>query len=242
MRFVDKAVARSIARPPSWTHRRTVLSADALKEDLRTSRRAVRAVNNASLRVPRGAIVGLVGESGSGQEHAAAVASPVWKRPDQGTTTYLGRRNSGDSWRATKHPDDVQMVFQDPESTLNPALTGATTCVALMSLRRWMPARRSAAWTTPWSKCGCLSSISTASTGAFRRREAADRDRPAFLSARSCAVRRARFRRSTYPCNRPSAILLDLQHEGELPKVFVSHDLAIVRYMADRIAVMYLGK
>src|SRR5204863_9319536 len=37
-------------------------------------------------------------------------------------------------------------------------------------------------------------------------------------------------------------LLLDLQHDGRASYVFVSHDLSIVRYMADRIAVMYLGE
>ena len=100
--LVDGPVA-PIDRPATLlrTHRRTGAERRRVEEDIRTSRRAVRAVNNASLRVPRGAIVGLVGENGSGKSTLLRCIAGL-EEADQGPTTYLVSRFRRASSRATK--------------------------------------------------------------------------------------------------------------------------------------------
>jgi peptide/nickel transport system ATP-binding protein len=222
-----------------------VLSAEGLRKTFGHGGAVVRAVNGVSLRVPRGAIVGLVGESGSGKSTLLRCIAGL-EEPDAGTTTYLGVELPSDVLaRDPAVLKTMQMVFQDPESTLNPSLTvGAALRRHLMALRPvdGGEARRRVDRALEQVRLApqFAERFPRELSGGEKQRVAIAR---AFLSAPELVL-----------CDEPlsaldvsvqSAIcqlLLDLQHEGHASYVFVSHDLSIIRYMADRIVVMYLGE
>lgn len=222
-----------------------VLRADGLKKTFARRGGAVQAVNNASLRVPRGAIVGLVGESGSGKSTLLRCIAGL-EQPEQGTTTYLGIELPGDVLARDKSTlKTMQMVFQDPESTLNPSLTVGTTLRRhLRSLRpvdageaqRRVEKALEQVRLHPQYQHRLPRELS----GGEKQRIAIAR---AFLSAPELVLCDEPL--SSLDVSVQSAIcqlLLDLQCESHASYVFVSHDLSIVRYMADRIVVMYLGE
>ncbi len=205
----------------------------------------VRAVNDASLRVPRGAIVGLVGESGSGKSTLLRCIAGL-ENADQGTTTYLGVDLPASILARDKNVlKTMQMVFQDPESTLNPSLTVGTTLYRhLMSLRPVDAgeAQRRVEMALEQVRLDpqYLHRLPKELSGGEKQRVAIAR---AFLSAPELVLCDEPL--SSLDVSVQSAIcqlLLDLQRDGHASYVFVSHDLSIVRYMADRIVVMYLGE
>jgi peptide/nickel transport system ATP-binding protein len=222
-----------------------VLSADGWKKTFGRRSGAVQAVNDASLSVPRGAIVGLVGESGSGKSTLLRCIAGL-EQPEQGTTTYLGVELPGGVLSRDKSIlKTMQMVFQDPESTLNPSLTVGTTLHRhLRSLRpvdageaqRRVEKALEQVRLDPQYQHRLPRELS----GGEKQRVAIAR---AFLSAPELVLCDEPL--SSLDVSVQSAIcqlLLDLQREGYASYVFVSHDLSIVRYMADRIVVMYLGE
>ena len=246
MRSSTSRSLRSIARPPLLEPTdEVVLCAEGLKKTFGRHGGAVRAVNDASLRVPRGAIVGLVGESGSGKSTLLRCIAGL-EEADQGTTTYLGVEIPANLLARDKSIlRTMQMVFQDPESTLNPSLTVGTTLRRhLMSLRpvdaREARRRVENALQQVRLPPRYQHRLPRELSGGEKQRVAIAR---AFLCAPELVLCDEPL--SSLDVSVQSAIcqlLLDLQQEGRASYVFVSHDLAIVRYMADRIAVMYLGE
>ena len=223
----------------------TVLNADGMKKTFGRHGAAVHAVNHASLRVPRGAIVGLVGESGSGKSTLLRCIAGL-EEADQGTTTYLGVEIPASLLARDKSIlKTMQMVFQDPESTLNPALTVGTTLHRhLMSLRPVAAGEAQRHVEKALEQVRLPPSyqhrLPRELSGGEKQRIAIAR---AFLSAPELVLCDEPL--SSLDVSVQSAIcqlLLDLQRDGQASYVFVSHDLAIVRYMADRIVVMYLGE
>jgi peptide/nickel transport system ATP-binding protein len=244
------AIEQAKATRPATTARpaaETVLAVEALSKTFPGGGKhgVVRAVNAAGLTVKRAAVVGLVGESGSGKSTMLRCIAGL-ETGDAGRMAYLGidlpPQASG---RARATMQDLQMVFQDPESTLNPAVTvGGNLQRHLVALRRSasddVRARVAAALGQVQLPAAYAERYPHELSGGEKQRVAIAR---AFLSEPRLVL-----------CDEPlsaldvsvqSAIcqlLLDLQHQGQASYVFVSHDLSIVRYMADTIVVMYLGE
>lgn len=205
----------------------------------------VRAVNRARLHVPKGSVVGLVGESGSGKSTLLRCVAGL-EAKDDGRMSYLGiDLPAAAAGRMRPVLQDLQMVFQDPESTLNPALTVGA------SLRRHLVALRRPSWGDPEQRIAeALDQVHLPADYALRYpRELSGGEKQrvavarAFLSEPRLVLCDEPL--SSLDVSVQSAIcqlLLDLQQQGQASYVFVSHDLSIVRYMADSIVVMYLGE
>jgi peptide/nickel transport system ATP-binding protein len=198
-------------------------------------RRGMTAVDRVSLTVPDGEVVGLVGESGSGKSTLARAAVGL-------TPLHAGRvlldgepvRNRGD-----RRP--LQMIFQDPYSSLDPRMTIGDT-VAEAITRRPVDRRREVA--------RLLELVELEPERA--------RDYPAHLSG----GQRQRVALARALAAAPDVViadeitsaldvsiqgtvlnlLRDLQRELGTSMLFISHNLAVVRYVATSIAVMYLGR
>lgn len=205
----------------------------------------VRAVDGVSFHVPQGQTVGLVGESGSGKTTLARVIIGLEDRTS-GRMDLLGADIQGNIQKRTKAIlGQMQMVFQNPQNSLNPYMTVGQT------IRR------------PLIKLAGLS------------REAADREvirllegvnlradyarrYPAELSGgekqRAAIARAFASDPALLLCDEPVSsldvsvqaavlnLLAHLQAERGTAYLFISHDLAVVGYLADIILVMYLGQ
>lgn len=202
-----------------------------------TGRRAMTAVDRVDLAVPDGAVVGLVGESGSGKSTLARAA--VGLTPLSGGRILLDGRPL--SRRSGHRP--VQMVFQDPYSSLDPRMTIGD------SISEAVPrGTRSAGRRAEVSRLLELVELDPARAGAH----------PGQLSG----GQRQRVALARALAARPEVVIADeitsaldvsiqgtvlnlvrrLQQELGTSMLFISHNLAVVRYVATEIAVMYLGR
>jgi peptide/nickel transport system ATP-binding protein len=213
----------------------------------------VSAVDGVSFEIERGETLGLVGESGSGKttlglavlRGTKPITGRVLLRPDDRELdiTALGKR---DLRRARQH---MQMIFQDPYSSLNPRMTvreilSEPLTAGLSSARRLSGAEVDARVVDIATRCGLsvdqLRRFPHAFSGGQRQRIAI---------ARALVINPA-----LVVCDEPISsldvsiqaqilnLLADLQKSLGLTYLFIAHDLAAVAYICNRVAVMYLGK
>ncbi len=197
-------------------------------------RRGLTAVDGVSLTVPAGKVVGLVGESGSGKSTLAKAA--VGLSPVSAGRVLLG----GVDVRKLPRRRPLQMVFQDPYSSLNPRMTIGE------SIAEAMP------------------------RGTDRSAEVArllelvnlDPERAAHLPGQLSGGQRQRVALARALAGQPQALIADeitsaldvsvqgavlnlvrsVQRQLGLSMLFISHNLAVIRYLSDFVAVMYLGR
>ncbi|MCD4524519.1 ABC transporter ATP-binding protein [Nocardioides sp. cx-173] len=201
---------------------------------------AATAVDGVSLTVPPGTVVGLVGESGSGKTTLARTA--VGLAPLSGGSVLLDGADLTAGHRRGR-PRPVQMVFQDPYSSLDPRLTiGASITEAMVGVRD-RAARRAELRRLlelvhldpdrSGQRPGALS-------GGQRQRVALAR---ALAGGPQVVI--ADEITSALDVSVQGAILnlvRQLQRELGLSLLFISHNLAVVRYISDHVAVMRDGR
>ena len=206
----------------------------------------VQAVDGISFQVPEGGSLGLVGESGCGKSTTGRLITRLYK-PTGGSMMFEGHDLAKLSNREMKPlRRDVQMIFQDPYTSLNPrhtvgAIVGAPlvgaqhgaeearSCRGSRSCSRWSASTPSTTTATPTSSPAASASASAS--------PARSRSTP------SCSSPTSRSPRSTCRSRRRSINLLqDLQTEFDIAFLFIAHDLAVVRHFCPEVAVMYLGK
>ena len=208
--------------------------------------RRVRAVSDVSFDVARGETLGLVGESGCGKSttgRAVALVHP----PEQGSVRFEGTELTSLGKRELRQArTKVQMVFQDPISSLNPrrrVLASVMEPLAIWGIGTPDERRTKAAET--------LEAVGINPTDAGGRR-------PIEFSGGQCqriSIARALMLEPTLLiCDEPVSaldvsvqaqilnLLDDLKRDRGLTMVFIAHDLAVVKNVSDRVAVMYMGK
>jgi len=201
-----------------------------------SARHGVTAVDRVSLDVPTGSIVGLVGESGSGKSTLARAAVGI-------VTLAGGRILFDDAPLPMTGRRPAQMVFQDPYSSLDPRMSIGE------SIKESLP---------PGMARAERDAEVTRLLGLVHMDPARARAYPAHLSGgqrQRVALARALAGRprvliadeitSALDVSIQGAVLnlvRDLQRELGLSILFISHNLAVVRYVASHIAVMYLGR
>jgi ABC-type glutathione transport system ATPase component len=201
----------------------------------------VRAVNGVDLLVRRGETLGLVGESGCGKSTLSRCAAGLYV-PTAGTVRYAGQPLHGTPTRTQRRL--VQMVFQDPYSSLNPRMTVGQTLGEVLRYHRIVPrARVSERVRELLDLVGLpprsVDQLPQSFSGGQRQRIGIARalalepqvliaDEP--VSALDVSVQANVIN-----------LLLDLQERLGLSMLFVSHNMAVVRQISDRIAVMHDG-
>ncbi len=218
----------------------------SLGEMLRRSpRRAVRAVNGTSLSIDRGQTVGLVGESGSGKTtFSRAVVGLVEKSGGDVSLLEmpLPPELSARSLETLRH---VQMVFQNPDEALNPYLTVGESLrrpiITLLQMKPQQASQRAAelleAVRLPASY---VSRRPSQLSGGEKQRVAIAR---AFASNPDLLI--ADEPVSSLDVSVQASILNllnEMQIEHDSSMLFISHNLAVVGFLADVIAVIYLGQ
>ena len=197
------------------------------------ARAAVRAVDGVSLAIEPGETVGLVGESGCGKSTVARCVLRLVE-PSAGRIVFDGvdlTRLDGEALRRRRR--DFQMVFQDPTASLNPRLSVRTTVDEPLALHTTLDARA--------RRERVAEVVASVGLGA----ELLDRY-PHELSG----GQRQRVNIARAIATEPRLVVLDeptsaldvsLRARLGVSYLFISHDLATVKYLATRVAVMYLG-
>src|SRR5947209_968017 len=210
----------------------------------RRGRERVRAVAGASLTVERGQIVGLVGESGCGKSSLARAAVGL-VRPAAGSVVFEGREVTPLTRRA--RPRDLarlQMVFQNPYSSLNPRRkVGSQLADALDALnltpRRGRRGRIEELLNLVGLPAAAAGRYPHQFSGGQRQRIAVARALAADPSVLVLDEPLASLDASAQA--QLANLLVDLSRRLSLSLLLISHDLAVVRHVADVVSVMYLG-
>ena len=203
------------------------------------------AVNGVSLEIAKGETLGLVGESGCGKSTLGRALMQL-VRPASGQVLFDGVDLCGLSdTQLRPYRRRIQMVFQDPFSSLNPRLTVGQAVAEPILVHRLKPPREVAAAV---AELFDLVGLSPGVLGRYPH-EFSGGQRQRVGIARALAAQP-----DLLVCDEPVSSLdvsiqaqivnLFEQLRGRLglAYLFVSHDLAVVRHLSDRIAVMYLGR
>ena len=204
----------------------------------------VKAVDGVSFTVEAGKTLALVGESGCGKSTVSRLVLRLIE-PDAGTVRFEGRdlgALDANALRAFRR--DAQIIFQDPYASLNPRMTVNQILGEPLALHRLVPAARRRERVEELLRLVGLEPR-------FARRyphEFSGGQRQRIAIARALAVEP-----KLIICDEPVSaldvsirsqilnLLRDLQDRLGLAYIFVSHDLAVVKHIADRVAVMNLG-
>lgn len=222
-----------------------LLTVENLHKQYKTARGNVSAIDDVSFTISKGEVLGLVGESGCGKSTLAKTVMRLID-PDSGRINLAGTdllALKGESLRAQR--GRFQMVFQDPFASLNPRQRVSSILEGPLQVhRKGTPAERAERVAWLMKKVGL-------------RPEMADRLPHEFSGGQRQRIGIARalaLNPELLICDEPVSaldvsvraqvmnLLADLREEFTLSYLFVSHDLSIVRHIANRVAVMYLGR
>ncbi|OCJ08037.1 peptide ABC transporter ATP-binding protein [Rhizobium sp. AC44/96] len=205
----------------------------------------VRAVDGISFAVMPGETLGIVGESGSGKSTLGRMLLGI-DDAQEGQVRFEGRempaRGTSD-WRRLRAK--MQLVYQDPLAALDRRLNIATQLAEPLEIHRLIPKEHRAARVSE-----LMAAVGLRPDQATRfPHELSGGQRQRAVIARALASRP-----KLLVCDEPVSaldvsiqaqivnMLRDLQQQYSIAMVFISHDLKVVRNVADRVAVMYLGR
>ncbi|WP_127904195.1 ABC transporter ATP-binding protein [Solirhodobacter olei] len=205
----------------------------------------VKAVDDVSFDILEGETLGLVGESGCGKSTCGRALIRLYDITSGSVKIDGTEIGHADQTRLRKMRPTMQMVFQDPQASLNPRMTVADIISEPLSEH------------TTLSKTDKLKRIYELMDAVGLNRRFANRYPHEFSGGQRQRIGIARalaLNPKFIVCDEPIAaldvsiqaqvvnLLEQLQDEFGLTYLFISHDLSMVRHIADRIAVMYLGK
>jgi peptide/nickel transport system ATP-binding protein len=235
-----------VPRPPVPETGRSVLSIHNLRRTMRQQGSSFQALAGVDLEIAAGEVFGLVGESGSGKTTLARSVVGLGV-PDAGSEISLeGKALAGRvGQRSRDQVRAIQIVFQNPDASLNRrhavrqilgrALTKLTGVHGEQRARRVVELSESVRL-----DAALLDALPRQLSGGLKQRVGIAR---AFAGAPHLVI-----------CDEPTSaldvsvqaailnLLVRLQRDRNLSYIFISHDLGVVRYISDRIGVMYLGR
>ena len=232
-------VSKRFVKPANLTERLGALLG------LATPNQTVHAVTDVSLHVPKGEVLGLVGESGCGKSTLGRIIAGIYT-PSAGDVQFDGAPVARQQGRHTvKLTTRVQMVHQDPFSSLNPRMrVGDTIGEGPRTHQLIQPQEADAYVASMLARVGLDPDL--------RRRfphQFSGGQRQRIAIARALAMKP-----DLLVLDEPVASLdvsiqaqvlnlfMDLRRDLGLTAVFISHDLGVVRHVCDRVAIMYLGR
>jgi oligopeptide/dipeptide ABC transporter ATP-binding protein len=205
----------------------------------------IRAVDGVSLQVRKGETLGLIGESGCGKSTLARLILHL-EIPTEGTVTF----ENNDIFQLKgvqlkEYRRNVQMIFQDPYSSLNPRMTAGEIIAEPLKVHRLFnkDQRRNSLVE--------IAALVGLNEGHLKRypHEFSGGQRQRIGIARALILK-PRLVVADEPVSSLDLsvqaqilnLMKHLQNELELTSLFITHDFGVVRHMSDRIAVMYQGK
>jgi oligopeptide/dipeptide ABC transporter ATP-binding protein len=205
----------------------------------------VRAVDDISLTVHKGETLGLVGESGCGKSTAGKTIMRLYE-PTSGTISLKGQDIThlrGRALRAVRR--ELQIVFQDPFSSLNPRMTAGQIVGEPLTIHALAHGRQKADRIAElFHRVGLrpdqMRRYPHEFSGGQRQRLAIARalsvDPDLIVADESVSALDVSIQASIIN------LMMDIQKEHGLSFLFIAHDIAVVEHISDRIAVMYLGR
>ena len=225
-----------------------ILKAEDLKKHFKIKgRKVVKAVDGVSIEVERGKTLGLVGESGCGKSTLGRTLIRIYE-PTEGKITLNGKDISGKSTKRFRQDlaRSIQMIFQDPYACLSPRMT-----VSQLISEGW-GLNHAIHMSAEEKRDRVIELLETVGLN----EEHANRFPHEFSGGQRQRIGIARAL-SMSPeliiCDEPISaldvsiqaqvmnLLLKLQQDKGLSYIFIAHDLSMVRYISDTVAVMYLG-
>ena len=209
--------------------------------------KVLKAVDGVSIQVERGKTLGLAGESGCGKSTLGRTLIRIYE-PTDGTILLNGKDISGKSTKRFRQElaKSIQMIFQDPYACLNPRMT-----VSQLISEGW-DLNKNVRMTAAEKKEKVVELLQTVGLN----KEHANRFPHEFSGGQRQRIGIARalsMNPELIICDEPISaldvsiqaqvmnLLLNLQQEQQLSYIFIAHDLSMVRYISDTVAVMYLG-
>lgn len=222
-----------------------LLEIEHLKKYFPTSRGTVHAVDDVSFSINKGETMGLVGESGCGKSTLGRTIIHLLESTD-GTIRFEGNdvthlKKDG----LKKLREDMQIIFQDPYSSLNPRLTIRDTIMEPLKLSERFSGQTLEAETNRLMDLVGIES---------RYRMSYPHELDGGRRQRAGIARAIALNPKFVVCDEPVSaldvsiqaqilnLLMDLQEEFGLTYLFVTHDLSVVRHISTNICVMYLGQ
>ena len=206
-------------------------------------RQVLKAVENVTMDIYKGEILSLVGESGSGKTTLGRTVSRLYAKTN-GDILFNGK--PVEEYGRKEFTKKVQMIFQDPQASLNPRMTVGDIIAEGIDLHKL--ARSKQERMEKVYKLLEIVGLNREHASRFPH-EFSGGQRQRIGIARALAVDP-----EVLVCDEPISaldvsiqaqvvnLLKDLQRERNLTLLFIAHDLSMVKYISDRVAVMYRGK
>ena len=223
----------------------TILEVRNLKKYFKTPRGMLHAVDDVSFSIPQGNTVGVVGESGCGKSTFGRTVLHLLESTD-GKILFHGEditHVTSDKLRSLR--ENMQIIFQDPFSSLNPRMTASATISEPLLLTGRYSKEEIEERTDELMETVGL---------APRLRHSYPHELDGGRRQRIGIARALALRPEFVVCDEPVSaldvsiqaqilnLMQDLQEERKLTYVFITHDLSVVRHISDEICVMYLGQ
>ena len=206
-------------------------------------RQVLKAVENVTMDIYKGEILSLVGESGSGKTTLGRTVSRLYAKTNG---DILFNEKPVEEYGRKEFTKKVQMIFQDPQASLNPRMTVGDIIAEGIDLHKLAS-----------SKQERIEKVYKLLEIVGLNREHASRFPHEFSGGQRQRIGIARALAvdpEVLVCDEPISaldvsiqaqvvnLLKDLQRERNLTLLFIAHDLSMVKYISDRVAVMYRGK
>jgi oligopeptide transport system ATP-binding protein len=225
---------------------RALLEIKDLKKHFRVGRETLKAVDGISLEIKRGETVGLVGESGCGKTTAGRVLVRLYE-PSGGEVIFGGKDVHGTEGAEGRVLNrKMQMIFQDPQASLNPRMIVSDIIAEGLDIHNLVGSRKERLDRVH----ELLDVVGLSKEHANRYpHEFSGGQRQRIGVARALAVD-PEFIVADEPVSALDVsiqaqvinLMRRLQEERGLTYLFISHDLSVVKYISDRVGVMYLGQ
>lgn len=228
----------------------TILKVDKLNKSFFSKGAELKAVNNLSFQVQKGETIGIVGESGCGKStlgrcivnSIAATSGKILYNSSENIEYDIARIDRKDLKKVRK---EVQLIFQDPYSSLNPRMSVFDIISEPLRVNFKLSKNEiESRVKTIAQKVGLNSSYLKRYPHAFSggQRQRIGIARALILEPELIVCDEAVSALDVSVQAQVVNLLKDLQNELGLTYLFISHDLSVVEYIADKIGVMYLGK
>ena len=223
-----------------------LLRVDHLKKYFKSAKGTVHAVDDVSFTIEKGKTLGVVGESGCGKSTLGRTIIRL-QEPTEGTVLFEGKNisalNQKELWKQRR---EMQMIFQDPFSSLNPRMTISQTIEEPLKLYGLCADKES----RQKRVAELMDTVGLARRLYNTYPHELDGDRRQRIGIARALALQPKF----IVCDEPVSaldvsiqaqilnLMQDLQKELNLTYMFITHDLSVVHHISDDIMVMYLGQ